>query len=228
MKIGGLREVTLMDYPNHIAATVFTRGCNLSCPFCHNSELIKSEGYTISEKKIIDFLTKRKRLLEGVVITGGEPTVQEDIGSFLKRIKKLDYKIKLDSNGTKPLVIKKLIDRDLVDYLAMDIKTSPQKYKKACGVGVDFENIRKSINIIKGMNNYEFRITAVPGLVDENDISEISKLLQGAKKLYIQQFRSKETLVPSYSDKKPFTEETLERFKNIAEQFIEECQIRNI
>jgi len=191
MKIGGLQKLTLVDYPGKIAATVFLIGCNFRCGFCHNPELIdSSKKEVISEKEFFDFLKERKGLLDGVCITGGEPTIVSDLFNFIKKIKDLGFLVKLDTNGSNPEILKELINS--LDYIAMDVKTSMKKYNKAVGKEIDLNNINKSIDLIKDSNiDYEFRTTVIPGLVDKNDIIEIGKWLKGVKKIVLQQFRNK-------------------------------------
>ena len=168
MVIGGFQRLTLIDYPGVIATTVFTVGCSFRCPFCHNPELVLSSQYTVDngrEKEFFEFLKKRKGKIEGVCITGGEPTIQKDIIEFIQKVKKLGFKIKLDTNGTRPDVLKKLLDLKLLDFVAMDIKNQPRKYNQTTGTKGDIQRIKLSVNLI--MNSrlpYEFRTTVVPGL----------------------------------------------------------------
>ncbi|MFP4045519.1 MAG: anaerobic ribonucleoside-triphosphate reductase activating protein [Candidatus Aenigmatarchaeota archaeon] len=226
MKIGGLERFSLLDYPDHISAVIFTLGCNFRCPFCHNRELVESSVEAFDQDKVLDFLKKRSGQLEAVVITGGEPTLQEDLDGFIERTKEMDYLVKLDTNGTRPEVIEDLIDRELVDYVAMDVKTSPSKYNRAAGKEVDLEAIRKSIEQVKRLENYEFRLTAVPDLVDSKDIEEVGKLLKGCKNFFIQQFRPKNTLEPSFSEKESYQEKKLHSFRERMEKYVENCDVR--
>src|SRR3990172_8063647 len=167
MILGGFQKITLIDYPGKLATTVFTVGCNFRCPFCHNPELVdlKLVHNEESEKEFLAFLKKRKGKLEGVCITGGEPLIQPDIIDFIKKIKKLGFFVKLDTNGTRPDVLKKIIDAKIIDYIAMDIKNQLKFYDKTTGTKVDKNRIKLSVDLI--MNShipYEFRTTAVPGL----------------------------------------------------------------
>ncbi|PIU79236.1 MAG: anaerobic ribonucleoside-triphosphate reductase activating protein [Candidatus Moranbacteria bacterium CG_4_10_14_3_um_filter_44_15] len=195
MVIGGLQKLTLIDYPGHIAATVFTVGCNFRCPFCHNPELVSSIEYQVSsilERDFFDFLESRRGKLEGVCITGGEPAIQPDIVEFIRRIKKMGYKVKLDTNGARPDILRLLYAKKLLDYVAMDIKNSPEKYNSTTNSKVDIERIKLSVNLIRNSGvDYEFRTTAVPGLHKEEDFAKIGKWLEGAKKYVLQAFEDK-------------------------------------
>jgi pyruvate formate lyase activating enzyme len=192
MIFGGLQELTLIDYPGKIAATVFTVGCNFRCYYCHNPELVLPEKIknspTITEDSILEFLKTRKGLLQGVCITGGEPTMQIDLPIFIKKVKELGFLVKLDTNGTNPEMIKNLIDGHSVDYIAMDIKSAPDKYAEVTDLAGDFSFIKESIDLIKNSGvAYEFRTTVAPGIT-ENDILHIVDLIQGADNYYLQTF----------------------------------------
>jgi len=215
VEIGGLQKVTLIDYPGRIAATVFLCGCNFRCPWCYSSELVLPEKIKkqprISEKDFFNFLKERKELLEGVVICGGEPTVHKDLPVFLKKIKKLGYLVKIDTNGSNPGMLKKLIDEKLIDYVAMDIKAPKEKYNEAAGATVDIEKIQESIDALKkGEVDYEFRSTILPKIHTGKDVANIAKWIQGAKIYYLQQFRPDKTLDPKYKKCKPFNQKELE------------------
>jgi pyruvate formate lyase activating enzyme len=204
MQIGGYQKLTLIDYPGKLASTVFTVGCSFRCPFCHNPELVLiGKGREISgnnprEKEFINFLIKRKEELEGVCITGGEPTIQPDLIDFIKKIKKIGYLVKLDTNGTRPDVLKKLIDGKLVDFFAMDIKNQLKKYNATTATKFDLERIRLSVDLI--MNSrvpYEFRTTVVPGIHIEKDFLEIAKWIKGARSYWLQEYRETKILDPN-------------------------------
>jgi pyruvate formate lyase activating enzyme len=205
MLLGGYQKLTLIDYPGKIATTVFTVGCSFHCPFCHNPELVDIRNSTVNsklEKEFFEFLKKRKGKLEGVCITGGEPTIQPDLINFIKKIKKLGFKIKLDSNGSRPDVLKKLLDAKLLDFVAMDIKNSLQKYNNTIGNKVDTERIKLSVDLIRNSQlPYEFRTTVVPGLHTEKDFNDISKWLQGAESYYLQEYREFRILDPRLKKK---------------------------
>ena len=192
MILGGFQKLTLLDYPGKIATTVFTVGCSFRCPFCHNPELVdlRLAHNEESESEFLKFLEKRQGILEGVCITGGEPTIQPDIIDFIRKIKKMGFLVKLDSNGTRPDVLKKLLDEKLLDHIAMDIKSSLEKYSETTDSKVDKDRIRMSVNLIRNSRlPYEFRTTVVPGLHTEKDILDIVKWIDGAEAYYLQEYR---------------------------------------
>lgn len=231
MKIGGLQKNTLIDYPGRLAAIVFLSGCNFRCPFCYSTELVLPEQIEkqpeLSQKYFFDFLKSRKGLLEGVVICGGEPTINKDLPEFLKEIKSLGYLVKLDSNGSNPEALEGLLSKKLVDYTAMDIKAPPEKYKEATGVNIDVEKIKKSIGILKKNGNYEFRTTIPPGILGKEDIINIAKWISPAEKYYLQKFSAeKATIDPSVGKRKPYSDEYMEEMKNAVASFFDFCQLR--
>ena len=176
VRIKGLQKTSLLDYEPHIASIVFLAGCNLRCGYCQNPELARDdkELNEINEDEVIKFLEQRGKWIEGVCISGGEPTIQKDLPAFIQKIKNLGLKVKLDTNGTNPEMLKVLIEKKLIDYIAMDIKTSEKKYSDLTKTKVNTGNIKKSADIIKKSGiKHEFRITAVPGIVNENDIMEM-------------------------------------------------------
>lgn len=227
MKLGGLQKVTLIDYPGEVAATIFTNGCNFFCPYCHNSQLVKENEYDITVADVFDYLIKRKSKLSGVCITGGEPTIQNDLVSFIEKIKDLGYKVKLDTNGSNYEMLKELIDKELIDYVAMDIKTNIEKYPSMAPKNI-ISNIKESIILIQSSNiEYEFRTTVVPGLHDKNIMKDISKLLEGSKKYYIQNFKPGNSLDKEFDNKRTFTGNELQEFKSILDNYIDNVEIRN-
>lgn len=231
MKIGGLQKTTLVDFPNKIAATVFLTGCNFKCGFCHNPELVDAKKIEnqpeITEKEFFEFLDTRKGLIDGICITGGEPTINADLSEFIRKIKNKGFLIKLDTNGSNPEVLGKLLAEKLLDFIAMDIKTSLDKYEKAIGIKVDLENIKKSVEIIKNSKiDYEFRTTVVPGPVEESDIEKIGQWLKDAKKIALQQFRNQKVLDEKFETLQPYPDETLKEFKKILEKYIERVELR--
>ena len=192
MKICGLNKTTLLDYPGCVAATVFAGGCNFRCPFCHNGDLVlhsaKMKEY--SEEEVLNFLNKRKNVLEGVCVTGGEPTLYSDLPEFIAKIKAMGYKVKLDTNGSSPKMLKRLVEGKLVDYVAMDIKAPVSEYNKVCGVQVETESVQQSVDYLKqGEVLYEFRTTVVKELHTKQDILEIGKWILGAENYYLQSYR---------------------------------------
>lgn len=196
MNIAGVQKVTLLDYPGKVACEIFTQGCNFECPFCQNSSLIPiTNTGEFSEEEIFEYLNLRKNILDGVVITGGEPTVQKDLKGFIKKIKDLGLLVKLDTNGGNPKVLQELIDEKLVEYVAMDIKNIFNKYNITAGKRINLDNIKKSIEILKASKiDYEFRTTIIKEMHSLDDIVSICKLVGNAK-YYLQNFEDSENVI---------------------------------
>jgi pyruvate formate lyase activating enzyme len=231
MKIGGLQPVTLLDYPQKVAAIIFTSGCNMRCPFCHNPSLVWPQlikrNKSISTKTAFAFLKKRKKYLDGVVITGGEPTLQPDLAAFCRQLKALGYLVKLDTNGLRPRVLEKLIKEKLVDYLAMDIKGPLKDYPKFCGLEIAPGAIVKSIELIKTSGlPYEFRSTVIKGWHRPKDLAQMTRLIAGAKKYFLQNFSRLDRLVDDDFSGQPLTNQELERFKKLAARRVAFCGLR--
>lgn len=234
MKIAGVYPTSLLDYPGHISTILFTQGCNFKCPYCHNSQLITfisdTENLLEQAKELIE---NRKNLIEAVVITGGEPLMQDfnELVDLIKWIKKQDLKIKLDTNGSRPIELKELIDLNLLDYVAMDVKLSLESYSILGGEArMDLKDkIKLSIDtLISSTIEYEFRTTVVPKLHTETDIENIAKAIKGADNYYIQNFKANENVyAPIWRDLKGFTPDELKKFKNIAEKYVKNVEIRN-
>ncbi len=229
--IGGLQKTTLVDYPGQVAATVFLTGCNFRCPFCYSSELVLPEKIKkqpkISEKELFDFLGGRRGLLEGIVICGGEPTCNEDLPEFIKKIKEMGFLVKLDTNGSNPRMLKNLVDERLVDYVAMDIKAPKRKYQEVAGIKINIKDIEESIRILEeGTVDYEFRTTVVPTLHSREDIIEIAKWIGSAKRFFLQNFRPEKTINPRFEKVKPYSKEFLEELRKEISSSFETCQIR--
>ena len=200
MLISGLQKLTLLDYPGKVACTVFTGGCNLRCPFCHNAPLVlpeRIEGDPNGEETVLAFLRKRQGILDGVAITGGEPLLQKDMASFLEKIRALGYKIKLDTNGSFPDRLKELVEAGLVDRVAMDIKNAPALYAATAGLrALDLSAIERSKNLLlEGRIDYEFRTTVVKGLHTEESLCEAARWIEGAREYYLQQYRDSGNLL---------------------------------
>lgn len=228
MKIGGLQKLTLLDFPNKTACTVFTPGCNFRCPFCHNASLVLSGEGTMSEDDIFSFLKKRRGLLDGVCITGGEPLLQKDIGDFLTRVKELGYLVKLDTNGSFPDKLSELVRAGLVDYCAVDIKNSPEKYPLTAGADSGIlPKVEQSVEfLLSGGVDYEFRTTVVDPFHEEEDFYAIGEWIRGAKRYFLQNFTdSGDTLEKGL---KAYPKERLEAFCKAVSPFVEEVQIRGI
>ena len=204
MTIHGLSKTTLLDYPGHLACTVFTGRCNMRCPFCQNGELVLCPDSEpgIPEEDFFAFLESRKGRLEGVAITGGEPTVNADLVDFIKKIKARDLLVKLDSNGLKPDTIKYLIDNSLIDYVAMDIKSSKEGYPLACGIkNVDISTIEESVKLLMNSGiDYEFRTTVSRELHGEKEFRSIAEWIKGCKAYYLQSYRPSETILSHMMD----------------------------
>lgn len=197
MRISGIQKLTLLDYPGKTACIIFCYGCNFICPFCHNALLVteKAESF-VSEEEIFAFLKKRQGVLDGVCVTGGEPTLQKDLKGFLGKIKDMGYSVKLDTNGYKPDTLKEIIDEGLCDYVAMDIKNSFEKYALTVGREIDTDKILESIAILKeGRVPCEFRTTVVKDFHTKEDIKEIAELLKGDIPWYLQQFKDSGQLI---------------------------------
>ncbi len=197
MIIGGFQKFSLLDYPNEIAAIIFTQGCNFRCPYCHNPQLVDPDRYidTVSEEFVLDFLQTRKGKLSAVSITGGEPILQKDLADFLFKVRLMGYKIKIDTNGSIPNSIKELVDSDLIDYWAMDIKAPPGLYQTVSRSAVDPNDILTSMDFIRNSGKpYEFRTTLFDALFNWRDINEIRQILKPGDKYYLQQCRYNDTL----------------------------------
>lgn len=230
VNIKGIQKTSLIDYPEKISTVIFTGGCNMRCPFCQNPDLILNlkKLPDLDEKKIISFVKQREEWIDAVCITGGEPLVYPDIIELIKIIKTTGKLIKLDTNGLNDVMLKKIIDLRLVDYIAMDIKTDIENYPKACGTKIDIEKIKKSVELIKYSGiDYEFRSTVVPDFFNEKIVENIGTWLNGAKKYYLQQFRSSTPLLDkSYEGKTPYTEDVLKKFKQILEKYVDKVEVR--
>lgn len=225
MKIAGIVKSSLIDFPGKIAAVVFTQGCNFRCGFCHNPDLIPGGEGKISEIEFFEFIQSRHGKLDGVVITGGEPTVQADLPQFISRIKDHEYLVKLDTNGGNPVMLKNLIDAKLVDFVAMDIKGPLESYTKICRFD-EGENIKESINIITESGLlYEFRTTAVPFYHKISDFEKVGKLIEGAERFAIQGFRPQNTFDKALEKMEPFSKSQLEEIVKIMRRYVKEVVI---
>ncbi len=230
MLIAGFQKSTLLDYPGKLAAMVFTYGCNLRCEYCHNPELVTqpcTKERLFSEKEIYDHLKKRMGLLDALVITGGEPTIQKDLEAFIVKLKEINLLIKLDTNGTKPDVVERLIKKGLVDYWAMDVKYEEEMYRQVLQEQINYENIKQSISLIMGSGkDYEFRTTYVKGIHSPASAKKIGKLIKGAKVYYIQNFRPGKTIKPDMNRTNSFTQKELQKIKEAISPFVEHVEIR--
>ena len=230
MKISGLQKLTLLDFPDRTACTVFLGGCNFRCPFCHNSSLVlgAGEGENIPEEEFSAFLKSRKSRLDGVAITGGEPLISDETEIFIEKIKSMGYAVKLDTNGAFPERLRRLIGKGLVDYVAMDIKNSPHKYAKTIGLpSAPLGKIEESIRILmSGKVGFEFRTTLVKGFHTEDDIETIGKWISGAERWYLQAFKDSGDLISGGLC--GFERDEYLRFLDIARRFVPNAQLRGV
>jgi len=227
MIIKSVQKLTLIDFPKVIACSVFLFGCNFRCPYCQNPELIIGpKEPSVSLEEFFNFLKRRTGLIEGVCITGGEPTINRDLPLFIIKVKELGFKVKLDTNGSNPSMLEDLIERGLLDYVAMDVKAPPYKYDVLAGVKVDEKKIKESVEVVKSSNiDYEFRITIPPGFFTVRDIIEMGKWLKGSKKLYVQEFNSEKTLDERLRGRRSDKNELL-KYRDVLRRFVECCEIR--
>jgi len=230
LRVSGLERSSLLDYPGKISAIIFTHGCNLRCPYCHNPELV-IEGFnkdgSFSEKDILSFLESRKGKLDALVITGGEPLVQSNLLPFIKKVKEMGFLIKLDTNGTFPDRLKDFIETGLIDYIAMDVKYPKVEYVKNSMIPEIAKKIERSIKIIMDSGlDYEFRTTYVKPLHSLESAEGIGQMIKGAKNYYIQNFRPGKTIDPTLTKENSFTTKELEQIKKIIEKYVEDVQIR--
>lgn len=233
MEIGGLQKLTLIDYPGRLACTVFLIGCNFKCPFCYSSELVLPQKIKnqprIKEADFFNFLKGKKEFLEGVVVCGGEPSINEGLVKFIKKIKKMGFLVKLDTNGSNPQLLEKLIKDDLVDYVAMDIKAPKEKYSKLTGKKINVKNIEKSIKVLKDSRiDHEFRTTIVPKLLDKKDILKIARWIGPGGKYYLQNFRGEKTIDPKLEKVKPYPSDYLFEIKKTILPLFDVCEVRGI
>ena len=229
MKIGGLQRVSLIDYPGLICATIFLQGCNFKCSYCHNPELVDTRLFQpcIKENEVLDFLNMRGGKLDAVTITGGEPTIQDDLAPFIKKIKKMKFAVKLDTNGSQPQIVKNLLDEKLLDFIAMDIKAPLEKYKSVVKVPVNSDLIKESIKLIlKAKIPHEFRTTIVQSQLEEKDILQIAELISGANSYVLQKFVPVKTLDKKLLKEKSYPDEKFQKIKKRLEHQISSVTIR--
>lgn len=229
MKIHGLQKMTLLDFPGHVACTVFTGGCDMRCPFCHNYELVDGSAPPImEEEELFSFLEKRRGLLDGVAFTGGEPCLQKNLPDLMKRVKQMGYSIKLDTNGNHPDMLRRMMEEGLLDYVAMDIKNSPDKYALTAGLRqIDMGPIRESVKMLmEGPVNYEFRTTCVAQFHEEEDFVKIGEWLEGAKAYFLQSFTDRDS-VPFGNLTAP-TREEIYTFCRTVQRFIPNTHVRGV
>lgn len=231
ISIKGVQKTSLIDYPKKVASVIFVSRCNFRCPYCHNPELVFDEiKEDISPEEILAFLDKKKKWIDGVCITGGEPTLHKGLIEFAGEIKKKGLLVKIDTNGTNPSMLESLLKEKLVDYIAMDIKAPIEKYPAVIKTKFDEKAVRKSIGIVMNSGvGYEFRTTVVPGLFEEKDAEKIGKLLKGAEKFCLQQFRNNDKVLDAkMQDIQPYAPKKLKEFKKTLSEYIKKVEIRGI
>lgn len=230
MVIQGLQKLTLLDYPGQVACTIFTAGCNFRCPFCHNASLVIDtyKNRPITEEEIFSFLKKRQGILDGVCVTGGEPLIQTGVDTFLGKIKEMGFQVKLDTNGSFPDKLKKLVEAGLVDYVAMDIKNSPESYGKTIGIeNYDMKNIKRSVEyLMSGVVSYEFRTTVVRQFHQRADFESIAKWIKGADRYFLQQFVDSGDLIQQGLT--GYNKDIMEQALDIVKTTIPNAQLRGV
>jgi pyruvate formate lyase activating enzyme len=228
MVFGGIEKFTLIDYPGKIACMAYTIGCNFRCPYCHNPELVDETVETkIPEQELFNFLDTRRGMIEGVVITGGEPTMHDDLPEVMREIKNRGFLVKLDSNGTHPEMLREVIEQKLVDYIAMDIKSPLASYGRVAARPVDTAAIQQSIALlIASPLEYEFRTTLVKGMLSPRDIQQIGREIQGAKRYVLQKFVSTKILNPQFKHKVSYSDDEMKEFQEMLNVYVENCHIR--
>ena len=229
MKIYGLQKMTLLDFPGRVACTVFLGLCDFRCPYCHNFELVDGTAVPLmEEEEFFSFLSKRKGLLDGVAVTGGEPTIHADLPEFLRRIRSLAFPVKLDTNGYHPGMLRRLLDEKLIDYAAMDIKNSPEKYASTAGrETLDLSPVRESIALLMGSGtDYEFRTTVVKEFHEQRDFEEIGKMIEGAGKYFLQSFTDRDS-VP-FGGLSAASKEEMLLYADTARKYVRQVSLRGV
>jgi pyruvate formate lyase activating enzyme len=228
MKIAGWQKCSLIDFPGKVAATVFTQGCNLRCPFCHNGNLWDSRAAgAVAEGEIFTFLEGRRGLLEGVVVSGGEPTLQPGLADFLRRVRTLGFATKLDTNGFRPKILKKLLEDGLLDFVAMDVKHIPDRYAEACGCPISLPMVRESLQLLRESGlDYELRTTVVPGMHSLEELPNLLELVKGAPRFTLQNFHPKFAASPALRRQKPWPPGALEQLRPKFAPFVGQFSIR--
>lgn len=228
MKIGGIQKMSLVDYPSKTCAAIFTIGCNMRCGYCHNPELVLPERYaeTIPEGDILEFLKSRIGKLQAVVVSGGEPTMHDDLPDFIRKIKQMGFLVKLDTNGTNPGMLQELYNEELIDFVAMDIKGSLANYQTIAARPLDMDAILKSIDLIKKSGrDHEFRTTVVRSQISFDDIDEIGRLVKGAKRYALQKFVPKRTLSPQFRKETTYSDIEFAQLKKKMEKYVDVCVV---
>ena len=227
MKIGGVQKFSTVDYPGYTCAAVFTIGCNMRCGYCHNPELVLPEQYTgeIPELDVLEFLYTRRGLLDAVAISGGEPTMHTDLVEFIAKLKQMGFRVKLDTNGTNPQILRELFDRSLVDFVAMDIKGPLEKYQAIAARPINLSAIRESIELIKSHVDHEFRTTIVRTQLEPRDFKSIGTLVDGAQRFALQAFRDGTTVSPQFAATESFTQSEMAEAKRYISSHVTTCVV---
>lgn len=231
MGIKGFQGTSLLDYPGRIASLIFFGGCNLTCPFCHNPALVIDPGMfpDYPGEILLAELNKRRSFIDGVVMSGGEPTLDPGLLPLLREVKRLGLPVKLDTNGLIPEVLVRILEEQLADYLAVDLKTAPQRYGELHRGPVDISALHRSLKVVlDGPVDYEFRTTCVPGLVEEEDIERMGKVIRGARRWVLQQYVSRHALDERMRDLAPHSPEKIESLAALAGRFVEEVDLRGL
>ena len=226
MKISGLMKLTLLDFPEHVACTVFLAGCNFRCPFCHNGSLVRGGDLDISREELLAFLKKRQGVLDGVCITGGEPLLNPEVGELIREIRALGYLVKLDTNGSFPERLEKLLLEELVDYVAMDVKSGMNGYERACGASVDLAKIQKSIGLLKSSGvAHEFRTTVVKGIHTAEDIAECARIVGEGESYFLQSYTESDDIIAP-DGLSAFSKDELDEILAAAQKFNTKTKLR--
>lgn len=236
MHIKGWVKSSLLDFPGRIAASLFSGGCNFRCPNCHNAELVLRPGdlADLSDAEIWAFLEQRRGVLDGVVLSGGEPTLQPDLLAFAERLHGLGFQVKLDTNGYLPEVLQEGIERGVLDYVAMDVKAPLDRYAEAVGKPIDVTRVARSVELLVGQGGdaqrveYEFRTTVVPGILREEDVLHIGEWIAGARAYYLQQFVPRDTLDPAMMEQRPYSADRIQAMAQLVAPYVEEVQVRGL
>jgi len=229
MRILGITKSSFIDYPGKISTVIFTGGCNFKCPYCHNGPLVNGKGTELSEIEVLKYIKGRKKYIDAVCISGGEPTLQENLQSFIRNIKGLGFSIKLDTNGTNPSVLKELLDEGLLDYVAMDIKAPYSKYNEVTNSIVDIEKVKESAELLKSSSiDYQLRTTICKELLTFDDIMEIAEISQGAPSFALQNFKDNEGVLEGKGLFTPYDKETLKELKDKLEGRFKSLEVRGI
>ena len=230
MNIKGLQKVSLLDFPGEICSSIFVGGCNLRCRYCYNRDLVLNPGSipVISTDEIFAFLGSKSSLLDGVCVSGGEPTLQEELPDFLMEIKKMGLKVKLDTNGTRPEVISRLLEEDVLDYIAVDVKGPPAKYSYITGNNIDHAKLKETIALLKNSRvEQEFRTTVIPGLLKEEDLLSIAKEIAGCRRYVLQQFSPRSSIIdPALLSLKPYSREKVAEMARMCHKYVETLELR--